>query len=75
MDREKIIENMNIAKAVLCNPNMVTPEMCIKIGQTISDTLSLLKEQEAQRDYEASVDMAEYCERYEQTYNPEDGSM
>ena len=75
MDREKIIENMNIAKAVLCNPNMVTPEMCIKIGQTISDTLSLLKEQEAQRDYEASVDMMEYCERYEQTYNPEDGSM
>ena len=34
-----------------------------------------VKEQEAQRDYEASVDMAEYCERYEQTYNPEDGSM
>ena len=75
MDREKIIENMNIAKAILCNPNMVTPEMCIKIGQTISDALSLLNEQEAQRDYEASVDMMEYCERYEQTYNPEDGSM
>lgn len=34
-----------------------------------------LKEQEAQRDYEASIEMAEYCERYEQTYNPEDGSM
>ena len=47
MDREKIIENMNIAKTILCNPNMITPEMCIKIGQTISDTLSLLKEQEA----------------------------
>ena len=46
MDKEKIIENMNIAKAVLCNPNMVTPEMCIKIGQTISDALFLLKEQE-----------------------------
>ena len=46
MDREKIIENMNIAKAVLCNPNMVTPEMCIKIGQTISDALFLLEEQE-----------------------------
>ena len=45
-DREKVVENMNIAKAVLCNPNMVTPEMCIKIGQTISDALSLLKEQE-----------------------------
>lgn len=46
MDREKVMENMNIAKAVLCNPNMVTPEMCIMIGQTISDALSLLKEQE-----------------------------
>ena len=35
----------------------------------------LLKEQEAKRDYEASVEMAEYCERYEPTYNPDDGSM
>ena len=40
-----------------------------------SDAIAILKEQEAQRDYEASVEMAEYCERYEQTYNPEDGSM
>lgn len=40
-----------------------------------SDAIALLKEQEAQRDYEASIEMAEYCERYEQTYNPEDGSM
>ena len=44
-DIEKVIENMNTAKAVLCNPNMVTPEMCIKIGQTISNALFLLKEQ------------------------------
>ena len=36
---------------------------------------ALLKEQEAQRDYEASVEMAEYCERYEHTYSPEDVSM
>lgn len=46
MNREKIIENMNVAKAVLCNPNMVTPEMCIKIGQVISVAIDLLKEQE-----------------------------
>ena len=46
MDRQKVIENMNIAKAVLCNSNMVTPEMSIKIGQTISNAISLLKEQE-----------------------------
>ncbi len=39
------------------------------------EALELLKEQEAQRNYEASVEMVEYCERYEQTYNQEDGSM
>lgn len=46
MNREKIMENMNIAKAVLCNPNIVTPEMCIKIGQTISAAIALLRMQE-----------------------------
>ena len=45
-DIEKVIENMNTAKAVLCNPNMVTPEMCIKIGQAISAAITLLKVQE-----------------------------
>ena len=33
------------------------------------------KEEDLQRDYENSVEMAEYCERYEQTYNHEDGSL
>lgn len=28
-----------------------------------------------ERDYDAAVEMQEYCERYEPTYNPEDGSM
>lgn len=37
--------------------------------------LERLKEQEAQRDYEQSVEYAQYCEEYEPTYNPEDGSM
>lgn len=26
-------------------------------------------------DYEAASDMRDYCERYEPTYNPDDGSM
>ena len=30
---------------------------------------------QSQREYEAAVEMAEYCERYEPTYNAEDGSM
>ena len=42
---------------------------------SMRNALELLKEQETQHDYEASVEMSEYCERYEQTYNPEDGSM
>ena len=28
-----------------------------------------------QREYEAAIKMAEYCERYEPTYNADDGSM
>lgn len=34
-----------------------------------------LKAREQQHDYETSVEVAQYCERYEPTYNPEDGSM
>lgn len=30
---------------------------------------------ELQRDYQSNVEMGQYCERYEPTYNPEDGSM
>ena len=44
-------------------------------AQAIDEICSMLKEQEAQRDYEASVELAEYCESYKQTYNQEDGRM
>ena len=47
----------------------------LNVTISMRNALELLKEQETQHDYEASVEMAEYCERYEQTYNPEDGSM
>ena len=30
---------------------------------------------DTQRDYQAAVEMTEYCERYESTFNAEDGSM
>lgn len=39
------------------------------------ERLAERKEEDLQRDYENSVEMAEYCERYEPTYNPEDGSL
>ena len=44
---EKVIENLDIAKLILCNPQMLTPEMCIRIGQAITSAIALLKEQEA----------------------------
>ena len=45
-ETEKAIENLNTAKLILCNPQMLTPEMCIRIGQAITDAIALLKEQQ-----------------------------
>jgi len=45
-DREKAINDLNVAKYILCNPQMLTPEMCVKIGQAITSAIDLLKEQE-----------------------------
>lgn len=45
-------------------------DYCIALGLSIK----ALKADD-QRDYEAAVEMTEYCDRYEPTYNPEDGSM
>jgi len=45
-DRDSVINNLIIAKLILCNLQMLTPEMCIKIGQAITSAISLLKEQE-----------------------------
>ena len=43
---EKAIENLNTAKLILCNQKMLTPEMCIRIGQAITSAIALLKEQQ-----------------------------
>lgn len=45
-DREKVINDLNVSKLMLCNPKMLTSEMCVKIGQVINDAIDLLKEQE-----------------------------
>lgn len=47
-DREKAINDLNTAKLILCNPQMLAPEMRIKIGQAITSAIDLLREQEAQ---------------------------
>ena len=46
---ERIINNLNVAKSILCNPQMLTPEMCVRVGQTITSAIDLLKEQEPQQ--------------------------
>ena len=42
-DREKVINDLNVSKLMLCNPKMLTSEMCVRIGQAINDAIDLLK--------------------------------
>ena len=62
-ETEKAIENLNIAKNILCNQQMLTSEMCIRIGQAITDAISLLKEQEKEvKALHLLVEWAEECD-------------
>lgn len=47
----------------------------IEFHEPVEVLMWTAKNADTQRDYEADVEMTEYCERYESTYNPEDGSM
>ncbi len=46
IDREKVINDLNMSVCMLCNPEMLTPEMRIRIGQAINNATKLLEEQE-----------------------------
>lgn len=43
---ERVINDLNVAKLMLCNPQVLTPEMCVKIGQAINSAIDLFTEQE-----------------------------
>lgn len=43
---ERVVNDLYIAKLMLCNPQRLTPEMCIRIGQAITSAIVLLNEQE-----------------------------
>ena len=43
---EKVINDLNVAKLTLCHPQMLAPEMCVRIGQAITNAIAMLKEQE-----------------------------
>ena len=60
-------------------PTIIQAEPCNDLAKpnnasTIIEAESY-SERELQRDYEASVEYAQYCERYEPTYDPETGAM
>ena len=42
---EKVINGLNTVKLILCNPQMLTPEICIRIGQVVTKAIILLNEQ------------------------------
>ena len=45
-ETERVINDLNVAKRILCNPQMLNIEMNIRIGQAITDAIALLKEKE-----------------------------
>lgn len=45
-ETERVINDLNVAKLTLCNPQMLTPEMCVRIGHAVTNAIGLLKAQE-----------------------------
>lgn len=41
-DKKKVIQDLNTAKYFLISPQMLNPEMCIRIGQAINSAIDLL---------------------------------
>lgn len=80
---EKVCKGLEetIADALSCG----RPKGYMTDFKLIEDALFLIQQQQAriaeleaelgQKDYNAAVEMQQYCERYEPTYNPEDESM
>ena len=74
---ERVINDFNVAKLMLRNPQVLTPEMCVKIGQAISSAIALLKEQEAReltidewREWKANPNRNPICELWENDTSP-----
>ena len=68
-DRRHMIEQW-IWKCQVCGFTIRKP-----FGNNNMPKISCPACQETQRGYEAASDMRDYCERYEPTYNSENGSM
>lgn len=48
-ETEKVVNDLNVSKLMLCNPTMLTSEMYVRIGQAINGAIDLLKEHEPKK--------------------------
>jgi len=74
---ERVIDDLNRAKFALCNPQMLTPEMFIRIGQVLTSAIELLTDQEAReltidewRKWKANPKRNPICELWENDTSP-----
>jgi len=47
-EMENVLNELKVAKIILCNQQMLTPEMCVKVGQVITNAIDLLTKQESE---------------------------
>ena len=64
-ETEKTIENLNTAKIILCDQQMLTPEMCVRIGQAVTSSINLLKEQEVRKGHWIEDETETYTENHD----------
>ena len=67
---ESVINDLNVAKIILLNTQMLTPEMCLRIGKTITSAIDLLKEQEPRVLTCEEAKKAEVCWLEQRGYEP-----
>jgi hypothetical protein len=86
VDGEKVVKGLetiayNMPKIIswqyddMLQNTVGTIECAIALIRQQQERIAELEAELGQRDYNAAVEMQQYCERYEPTYNPEDGSM
>ena len=77
IDCHQVINDLETAKIILCKPEMLSPEMCTKIGQVITSAVNLLKEHEVReltidewREWKNNPKRDPICELWENDISP-----
>jgi len=69
------VQGFDGERCIICREDYGIYVRCWTSRPTEAQREKVKWDAQEQRDYEAAVEMAEYCERYEPTYNADDGSM